>query len=89
MKMYVWESTALKNYAPGYIVVKASSLEGARAFALGQFRVWVREHKDWWFTKDGVDDDYMEDYSSLMQMFNADINQEPMTRTVLLIPGSN
>lgn len=50
MALYCWVSDYLKDYAPGWILVEADSVETARARARRDFETDLRNRYDYLFT---------------------------------------
>lgn len=53
MKLFVWGSNALKNYGPGHIIVQAEFVDEARAKALDQYKLYLKERYYYYYGDDG------------------------------------
>lgn len=79
MNLYHWNvSEALKNYAPGDIIVMAESVEKARIKARVQIEIFLTLAREWWYSAHGqLDPDSREDHSEFLRKFEQDIAHEP------------
>ena len=86
--LYVWNrSIALGNYAPGQIIVQASSLKQARAYALERFKIKFA----WRIDLDEDDDEDLPLWTHVLETFSKDISAEPVIYhgpVAILIEGS-
>lgn len=85
-KMFTWRSEALKQYAPGKLVVLAENVEEARLKIRAQIDPWIREHREWALPEYNADDE--DDYIEIVAQFEADIAADPEEHEVLFINGS-
>lgn len=81
MKMFVWRSNLLANYAPGHIIVLAPDVDEARRFALLELKEYIRgEAEDFWLEE--------EEQKRLRDIALQDLEPVPQRMTSLLIKGS-
>ena len=84
MPLYQWDSELLKQYANGYILVVADSVEQARQMVVADFDNWVQKHREWdWADAVGAyggEPDRTE-YDKLLATLRSDIQVEPTILT--------
>lgn len=91
MKLFVWTSDYLKNYAPGTIAVAADSVEEARERARAAMLADMRERYDYLYlgltAHEALSDP---DTAERRAQIEADLAREPevLETGVLLVPGS-
>ena len=79
MPLYSWESKALKNYAPGEIIVSADSTEEAREAVRGHVEEHLREERFWMFdSNDELDEECREEVSAFKALIEKDIAPAPL-----------
>lgn len=94
MKLYLWDSVALKQYRNGDIIVVANNELEAREKALEYVHEYVRSSKSnysYWFFSDGsVDEMFVEDYSDFMNKLELDLSRKCLIidNGVIFINGS-
>ena len=80
MKLFVWDSTALKQYRNGDIIVAAENEIEARNKAISEINDYVRSSKSnfsYWFYSDGtVDEMFMPDYIEFMNNIELDLSRK-------------
>jgi hypothetical protein len=87
MRLFAWESTYLKGYRAGLMVVEAQDADHARRKLRIAFEKDVRSRH---FLPDDLDDDYWtEEYDSWKAKFEADIAKEPRTPGVIFMYGGD
>lgn len=85
MKLYVWRSLYLANWAPGYMMAVAQSPEEAKQRILEEFgrRYWDREWRD----QDDPED--QEEFLKQRETTEEDLQALPEEVEVLFILGSD
>jgi len=77
--MYMWRSSMLKNWAKGYVIAIAGSIECARILVRLNFGKWINDNRDW------CDPEQIAEY---LKDLETDISVNPTTDHVLFINGS-
>ena len=94
MKLFVWDSIALKQYRNGDIIVAADNEIDARKKAINAINDYVRSSKSnfsYWFYSDGsVDEMFILDYIEFMDNIELDLSRKCLVvdEGVVFINGS-
>lgn len=80
MKLFVWDSAALKQYRNGDIIVAAENEIDARNKATNAIHDYIRSSKSnfsYWFYSDGsVDEMFVTDYIEFMDKIELDLSRK-------------
>lgn len=78
MTLFVWHSTAIKNYGSGTVIVSAESVDVARTLVLDNFDSWLKENREW-LVNEWADEGDKAEVDKYRAELMIDIQQDPIT----------
>lgn len=87
MNLYQWRSELLREYARGFIIVHAETIEEARSKIKGKAFEWLKENKFYNFDNElgNDDEELMKEY---LETLDKDLAKDPEIMDVIFIKGS-